>query len=193
MSEWSNVAGRPMSPAAPQSPKNRVPTSKAFDLLDTAHRQIGEHLTQLEALTSRLQAHGVDEQACELAKGLHEFFSSTSAMHHADEELHVFPMLLGSTDPELVHHVQRLQQDHGWIEQDWSELGPQIEALSKGYSWFDVDQLIHGVPLFVALSLDHMALEESLIYPEAKTRLSVWDVYGIGREMAERRRKNAAT
>jgi hemerythrin-like domain-containing protein len=188
MPELTAVASTP-----PPAPRNRVPTSKAFDLLDGMHRQIGEHLTQLEALATRLQEHGVDAQAGELAKGLHEFFSTTSAMHHEDEELHVFPALLGSKDEALVHHVKRLQQDHGWIEQDWRELGPQIEALSKGYSWFDVDQLIHGVPLFVALCLDHMALEESLIYPEAKARLSVWDVYGIGREMAERRRRKATT
>ena len=39
-----------------------------------------------------------------------------------------------------------------------------------------------------ALYADHMALEELLIYPEAKARIATWDLYGMGREMAERRR-----
>jgi hypothetical protein len=33
-----------------------------------------------------------------------------------------------------------------------------------------------------------MALEESLIYPEAKSRIAEWDLKGIGREMAQRRK-----
>lgn len=42
--------------------------------------------------------------------------------------------------------------------------------------------------MFQALYQDHMALEESLIYPEAKARIAVWDLQGMGREMALRRR-----
>ena len=82
----------------------------------------------------------------------------------------VFPPLLASGDPLLVQHIERLQQDHGWLEEDWLELAPQIEAIGKGYSWYDIDVLRQALPVFTQLYHDHIALEESLIYPEAKRR-----------------------
>jgi hypothetical protein len=82
----------------------------------------------------------------------------------------VFPGLLASGDAELVQHVRRLQQDHGWLEEDWLELAPQLEAIGQGYNWYDLAMLRHALPVFTALYVDHIGLEESLIYPEAKRR-----------------------
>ena len=42
--------------------------------------------------------------------------------------------------------------------------------MAGGQGWVDLDILREGVEIFVALSQEHMALEESLIYPEAKRR-----------------------
>ena len=67
-----------------------------------------------------------------------------------------------------MHHVKRLQQDHGWIEEDWRELAPQIEAISAGYNWYDLPMLRAALPVFTALYQEHIALEESLIYPAAR-------------------------
>jgi hypothetical protein len=47
--------------------------------------------------------------------------------------------------------------------------------------------------VFTALYHDHMALEESLAYPEAKARIAKWEMQGMGREMAQRRRKATST
>jgi hemerythrin-like domain-containing protein len=164
-----------------------------FDVLDACHQQIAKAVQQLQVLVDRLQNHGVDGETQTMARDIFQFFMNTARQHHADEEKHVFPALLRSGDPSLVQHTLRLQQDHGWIEEDWLELAPQLEAIAAGYNWFNVDQLMHAVPLFAALYADHMALEESLVYPEAKARMANWDIYGVGREMAERRRQNAST
>ena len=75
----------------------------------------------------------------------------------------------------------RLQQDHGWLEEDWLELEPQLEAVANGYSWYDIDTLRAALPIFEQLYRDHIALEESLIYPEARRRQAVED-----RAVAER-------
>ena len=48
----------------------------------------------------------------------------------AEEQL-VFPSLLADGDSEIVAHVQRLQQDHGWLEEDWLEIGPQLRPSPK--------------------------------------------------------------
>jgi iron-sulfur cluster repair protein YtfE (RIC family) len=97
-----------------------------------------------------------------------EFFAGPASEHHAQEEQQVFPGLLAGTDLELVQHVRRLQQDHGWMEEDWRELAPQIEAIAKGYSWYDLAVLRQALPVFKALYQDHIALEETVVYPAAK-------------------------
>jgi hemerythrin superfamily protein len=168
-----------------------VPRGRAiqpFDVLDACHQQLVTALQQLGDLVEHLQDQGVDGKAQEMARKLFQFFMTTARQHHLDEEKHVFPTLLSSGDDELIRHTLRLQQDHGWIEEDWLELAPQIESIAAGYNWFNIDLLSHAIPVFQALYQDHMALEESLIYPEAKARIAAWDLAGMGREMSQRRR-----
>jgi len=162
-----------------------------FDVLDACHQQMVLALQRLGELVEMLQERGVDGQTQALAQDIYQFFSNTARQHHLDEEKHVFPTLLSSGDDELVQATRRLIQDHGWIEEDWLELAPQLESIAAGYTWYDLDQLVHGIPVFAALYQDHMALEESLIYPEAKARIAAWDLHGMGREMSERRRASA--
>jgi len=100
----------------------------------------------------------------------------------------VFPKLLTSGDADIVQAVQRLQIDHAWLDADWRELSPLLDAIACGQSWYDDDVLREGVDIFAALLLDHMALEESYIYPQARTRLLASERGEMGREMAARRR-----
>ena len=107
--------------------------------------------------------------------------------HHLDEELHIFPPLYESHDEQLVHTVKQLQQDHGWLEENWLELHPLIEQAIQGnsYIW---EELEHAMQVFNSLYLDHMVLEERIAYPGAKTQAVKWDAEGMGREMASRRK-----
>jgi hemerythrin-like domain-containing protein len=116
------------------------------------------------------------------------FFSTTARQHHEDEERHVFPKALAGSDAEIVQAVLRLQEDHSWLEEDWLELSPHLNALAAGHSLWDQDFLRDGTEVFVALSHDHMALEESCVYPQARARLQAGERHEMGREMAARRR-----
>jgi iron-sulfur cluster repair protein YtfE (RIC family) len=162
--------------------------SDGLDLLDACHVQTVLALDKLAVLMARLRDHGADPDARALAREVVDFFTATSRPHHQDEERHIFPGLLSGEDPEIVQAVLRLQQDHAWLEEDWRELAPQLDAVACGQNWFDVDILREGVDIFVALSLDHMALEESLIYPAARTRLLANERRQKGRDMAKRKR-----
>jgi hemerythrin-like domain-containing protein len=177
--------------AAPTRAAVRSP--QPFEVLDACHQQILTALDRMHELVEHLEAHGVDATAQGMAKDIYIFFNETARHHHLDEEKHVFPALLNSGDEALVRHVLHLQQDHGWIEEDWLELAPQFEAMAAGYCWYNIDQLNHALPVFTALYHDHMALEESLAYPEAKARIAKWELQGMGREMAQRRREPSAS
>lgn len=159
-----------------------------FEVLDACHRQTLVTLDLLAALVTRLASGGPDAQARAMATEIIRFFSTTARAHHEDEERHLFPKLVTSGDPEIVQAVLRLQQDHDWLEEDWMELSPHVDAVACGQSWYDVDVLREGVEIFTALSHDHMALEESCIYPQARERLRAGERLEMGREMAARRR-----
>ena len=159
-----------------------------MEALDSCHREVLGALRGLVTLLDHLDAQGVDATARRLAANAVRFFSETARAHHADEERVVFPGLLRSDDAVLVQHVQRLQQDHGWLEEDWLSLSPQLDAVSQGYSWYDIDELRHAVDIFTALYQDHIDLEESLIYPEARRLLAARTDAGRGRERAAARR-----
>ena len=68
----------------------------------------------------------------------------------------------------LESWLQRLQQDHGWLEEDWIELSPLLQAVAEGQNVYDVDTLRDGVNVFVNLYHEHIALEDSMVYPAAR-------------------------
>ena len=165
MSSSSTRPGRPARPAAPPLP--------SFEALDQTHHKVMQTLERLAGLLEQLEAHGPDDAARTLAREICRFFDGTARAHHMAEEQLVFPSLLSSGDAELVRHVQRLQQDHGWLEEDWLELGPHLQAVAEGYNWYDPDVLRSAIPIFTELYRDHIALEETIVYPESRRRQAV--------------------
>ena len=175
-------------PATSEPRRSHPAMPDGFAVLDACHRQTLAMLDQLSTLLSRLETVGADAAAMKSAAEIVKFFATTARQHHEDEERHVFPKLATSADAAVVQAVLRLQQDHDWLEEDWMELAPQIDAVACGQTWFDIDLLKEGAAVFSALSADHIALEESLIYPEARARLGAGERREMGREMAARRR-----
>ena len=177
----------PSSRGDPPAPDN------GFDVLDACHRQTLFTLGKLAALVTRLKGRGPDAEARAMASEIVRFFSTTARQHHEDEERHVFPTLIASGDADVVDAVQRLQQDHRWLQEDWMELSPMLDAVAAGQSWYDLDALREGAEVFTALSHDHIALEEFYIYPQARARLRPGERREMGREMAARRRAQRST
>jgi iron-sulfur cluster repair protein YtfE (RIC family) len=141
-----------------------------FAALDDCHQQMQAQLAELAALAQRLDTVGADATAERQAREIEAFFSETSRQHHLDEERTVFPPLLASGDAELADAVHSLRQDHGWIEENWIELAPQLRAIADGNHWVDAAEFQHAAQVFHDLCVGHIALEESLIYPESKAR-----------------------
>ncbi|WP_342619335.1 hemerythrin domain-containing protein [Rhodoferax sp. GW822-FHT02A01] len=139
-----------------------------FEALDACHLQIQRTLQDLTRLARRLETGGVNEMDRKLAGDIESFFSNTSREHHAEEEAHVFPQILASGSAKLSAAVKSLQQDHGFIEENWIELAPQLRAIAEGNDWVHAEEFQHNVSTFLELLNGHIALEESLIYPESK-------------------------
>ena len=177
-------------PPSSESRDPRAPAASAagaFGVLDECHRQTLAALDKLEAIVDRIEA-GADLPTRMLAAEVVRHFSITARHHHEDEERHVFPKLLANADAETEQTVRRLQQDHHWLDEDWHELEPHLDAIARGQNWYDVAFVRDGATVFSALSRDHIELEETFLYPEARARTGAVEAEAMGREMAARRR-----
>ena len=148
------------------------PATTDFEALDACHQQILEHLGLLAALAVQVETAGVDALAQQRAAVIEAVFSGSSRQHHLDEEKQVFAPLLIRGDAELAALVRMLQQDHGWIEENWLELAPQLRAIALGNTWIESAEFQHNVEVFHDLCRGHIELEEKMIYPEARTMLA---------------------
>lgn len=158
-----------------------------FEFLDTTHRDIQAQIRQLHALVDAIEADGLNPANRGLARRVLDYFNHEARQHHLDEEKHIFPSLLASQNPELIQATEHLIQDHGWLEENWIQISPSLEAATSGNLWFDPVELRHALQVFEALYLDHILIEESIAYPEARKRLQGQNPLGMGREMARRR------
>ncbi|MDT9000333.1 hemerythrin domain-containing protein [Paucibacter sp. APW11] len=156
------------SPRPPRETREAVELVDRFAILDDTHRELMLQLTWLQQLLADLNGYEIPEVDRAIARQALKFFNENARQHHAEEEARVFPQLLQSSDATLVHQVQRLQQDHGWLEEDWLELGPMLADLAEGHVGVDLDSLRHALEVFTTLYHEHVSLEESLIYPAAK-------------------------
>jgi len=148
------------------------PSDADLAQMDAWHAQVRGHLDRLAALASRLESESIDAEARAEACAIEAFFSGSMQQHHRIEEECVFPFLLGSGDTDLVTLVNTLRQDHGWMEQNWIEVGPQLRAIAQGNHWIDPAEFMHGAEVFLELCYGHAALEETLIHPHVRERLA---------------------
>lgn len=161
-----------LAPVASRLDRPPSPAMPSREALSSTHHDLLLALDQLTRLLRDIAEQGATPELRAIAHSLTRFLDETGRSHHADEERAVFPALLASDDAELIQHVRRLQQDHGWLEQDWLELGPQLDAVACGIGGVDVPALAAAAEVYCALYREHIALEESVVYPEAR-RLGV--------------------
>lgn len=166
-------------------------SADGFSALDGCHRQTLDVLEDLSLLIAQLERGKPDASMRARAAKIAAHFSTTVREHHEDEERHVFPALAAAGKPDVVQAVLRLQQDHDWIEEDWFDLEPQVEAVAAGRA-FEIHSLRDGAAALAALCRDHIALEESFIYPSARNAMHAAARRDMGREMAARRRADRA-
>lgn len=159
---------KPLPPRKARPSRSAPPAMADFKSLDQAHQAALKMLASFRQLVQQLQDRGLDDPARQSAREILAYFDGPGRDHHAQEESQVFPGLLASGDAELIAQVHHLQQDHGWLEEDWLELAPHVRSIADGYSGYDLGLMAAAVPVFESLYRDHIALEETQVYPAAK-------------------------
>ena len=159
-----------------------------FAALDAGHRSILARVSELLELVVAIETGDITPAMRASAAAIAQCLGTEARRHHEDEERHVFPPLLAGGEAALVQTVLVLQHDHGWLELDWLELEPHVQAIATGYGTCDVDTLREGASILAALYEEHIALEEWVVYPEARRRMGPAALSSMAREMIGRRR-----
>lgn len=158
-----------------------------FEMLEACHERVHRMLGLLARLRAHVLRHGVDVQARQAARDVMRYFDLAAPQHHRDEELHVFPRLLEQGDPAVVPVVQRLQQDHEAMEGRWAAARDVLVRVAGGelQQWAQKDEA--ALDAFTGLYADHIAAEEQIAYPRARSLMGEEDIARAGEEMMRRR------
>lgn len=154
-----------------------------FEMLAACHDRVRRSLDLLKRLHAHVQAHGVDAQAKGAAADVLRYFDIAGPAHHEDEERHVLPRLRTAGLDELA---DRLQADHVDMHRLWALLRGPLRAWQQGQeSPLDADLLLS----YTSLYANHMAREEEVAFPIARSGLEERALQKMGDEMAARRQR----
>jgi len=147
-----------------------------------------DHMREREvcALIDRIVASASMESA-ELEQVL-TFLEDHLPQHLADEEIDLFPLMLKRCDPEdeIDKVIDKLQSDHSHANADAPAIVAIIQSFGKGRakpSRSDCQQMAD----FAHHSRRHLILENAIILPIARARLTKEDLNTMKRHMQERR------
>lgn len=159
-----------------------------FAMLAACHQRVQRTLGLLGRLVEHVQVNGHDVQSRTAATDVLRYFDLAAPLHHADEEVHVFPLLLAQGGAAHRTAVLRLQDDHRRMETLWSRLRTPLQRWSEPACTEVVDAaLLSDVAAFRALYDGHIATEEGLAFPAAQALMDAPALAGMGRQMQARR------
>lgn len=147
-------------------------------------RRFAALITRLEAHVSR---HGADEEAQRSAASIRRYFNEAAPRHHEDEEIDLFPLLRqrsGTAEQPALDALERIEVEHLAMAGNWRRLDTPLARISAGEPAPLDPELIAA---FASGYDRHIDLEEQVVLPALRRRLSASDWSSVGRSMAERR------
>ena len=183
-------AGVPPTASARSLPGFNTPGvgfEQPFAMLEACHERVKRTLGLLERLRAHVRDKGADDAARQAARDVLRYFDIAAPLHHEDEELHVFPLLLTQGTTQVQALVHQLQRDHLCMTADWSAARVGLQALADGTADAFSAENDAAFSCFSARYDAHIAAEEGTAYPAAVALLAPATVADMGREMAARR------
>jgi len=166
--------------------------SDPIGLLVDCHRRIERFLSVLEQVST--QARGgplTREQQVALDTAL-RYFREAAPKHTADEEESLFPRLRSVARPQLKTVLERigaLERDHARADTDHAEVDQLGEKwlASGSLAPVDAERFSSLVNELALLYREHIAIEESELFPAAAIVLERAERQVMGQEMKTRR------
>lgn len=117
------------------------------------------------------------------------FLTEQLPQHLADEEIDLFPLMLKRCDPEedIKSVIDRLKSDHAHALVDAPAIAALIEASEPDTAMFSEADCAQMTG-FATHARRHLILENAIILPIARVRLTKSDLNAMKSHMLERRR-----
>ena len=117
------------------------------------------------------------------------FLTHELPLHHADEELDLFPAVLRRAKPEdaIEPVLERLQEEHEASDAETMRIVGILSECAASESHMLGRKAINMLKAFAVSVNTHLAIENSLVLAIARVRLSAKDLTAISRGMKARR------
>lgn len=184
---FTQIKTGPAQPASLAEALKAGDQSDPIDLLLSCHTRI-RHFTNIAVKLSRPGAPAAEVRSA--AQAVYRYYSQALPLHEADENESVYPRLQaalaasGNDDP-LTAANQAMVDQHSTINRTVASLLPKWQAASADAAAAPATAAEAGE--LEDAWRDHLGLEERLIFPALRDRLSLADRQGIRQEMQARR------
>jgi len=159
-----------------------------FEMLEACHERVQRSLDLLSRLLIYIDDEGHDTQSQSAAADVLRYFDLAAPLHHADEETHVFPLLLAQGDAAQGKAVRQLQSEHRRMEALWATVRPALLRWRESACTEVPDTALRAaISEFVALYAGHIQTEEGLVFPAARAGMDAQGLADMGRQMQARR------
>ncbi len=177
-----------MGTALPGFDAPAVGFEQPYAMLEACHERVQRSLDLLGRLLDHVAQKGHDDQTRSAAADVLRYFDIAAPLHHADEETHVFPLLLAQGDAELRVLVQRLHAEHQRMQTLWAQVRqPLLRWCEPDCTERPETATREAVAQFRAIYGAHIANEEGLAFPAARARMDAATLADMGRQMQARR------
>ena len=157
-------------------------------MLTDCHRRIERFLGILCLVAERAAGRPMTGEESAAVQVALEYFRVGGQRHNADEEQSLFPRLRASANGEGFAEIGGLESDH----QDACRLHEAVEELYE--KWIRTGELGEGQAELLAtteslkrLYVEHIRLEEQVVFPRAAKVLNKKIIAAIGEEFRARR------
>jgi hemerythrin-like domain-containing protein len=157
-------------------------------MLEACHERVQRSLDLLGRLVDYVEHKGHDEQTRSAAADVLRYFDIAAPLHHEDEEVNVFPLLLAQGDGPLRAAVQRLQAEHQRMDGLWAAVRqPLLRWREPGVTQSVDDATRVAVKSFGDIYAGHICTEEGLVFLAARTLMDDAALACMGQAMQARR------
>lgn len=164
------------------SPQKNATWDEPIEMLYACHSKIQKFCQQLSRLPEYVAQHGCNPITQTTAQQILTYFHQAAPLHHDDEELNFFPLLVQYA-PHTQTVIDELTRQHHDLNQNWHKMAQELNAVLSGCD----DALQHEtVARFVAGYAQHIELEEPL-FELGKQHIPNDKLREIGQIMAARR------
>lgn len=161
----------------------------AVDMLLACHQRI-RNFTGIAARLAEAAGAASGPEIANAAEAVHRYYAIALPLHEADENESVYPRLRQRlTDKTERESLQAMVDQHGPIDAvvakllpRWEELKRQPERIAER-----AEELRANASRLQELWKEHLALEEEIVFPLIRKRLSEADLQAIHAEMKRRR------